>query len=516
MFHEKYSFNHLCLILPFQIIATLILISGRPAAFAENYGEHSFRLLHAVGAYSQPAVSELDSNHANGPEVVIAGGNGTVAAYRLDGSVVWSRDLPNRTCQAPNNDKLYSSPVVANLFGDSRKFIIVGYGGFRVKECDGGVVALNANDGTIFWIFSIKKFAKKKKFFAFRHAVFAKPAVADVDGDGKMEIGFGSFDRNIYLLGANGKPRWYYNAADTVWSSPTFADINGDGKLELIIGSDISQNLRMKPPTHNGGYLYALKTDNLRGKLVPFRSPRLVIWQKAFEQVIHSAPVIAELIPNNPGSEIVIGSGCFFPQNTNNKIGKWYKVVNLKNGETLATLPIDACTPSAAAIADINGDGLNEIIGFSNGSKKLGGSGRSYIFAWDPRAAAELWRINVDDFTSGDPFLGHFKGPALFANSCSQNLLLASPIHNWLALSDPTTDEILETYRTQSGRISSTPTIADLNGDDNPDVIYAAGNRLYYLLESCDTPPPIATPTPTPMPPIPTPIMTPIVTAIIN
>ncbi len=123
--------------------------------------------------------------------------------------------------------------------------MVVGYGGFGGAVCGGGVVAYRGSDGAMLWHFDLKRFSKREHFYARLHSVFSSPAVADVDGDGKMEVGFGAFDRNIYLLNADGTLRWYYHAADTVWSSPAFADVNADGKLEMIIGSDMTQNLNM-------------------------------------------------------------------------------------------------------------------------------------------------------------------------------------------------------------------------------------------------------------------------------
>lgn len=220
--------------------------------------------------YSAPAVADLDGNPSNGLEIV-RGADGTIYALRADGTEIWSVKVPGGDCpDSPQKDKLYSSPVVGNLRGDGVPYVVVGYGGFKSAKCDGGIAAYRGSDGTRFWNFSIKDFAEEKGFFAYRTMVFSTPALADVNGDGTLEVGFGAFDRNVYLLNSDGTLRWYYHAADTVWSSPVFANVDSDSNLEMIIGTDITKNGALDPPTQDGGFLYAFDTQSIAGGFVPF------------------------------------------------------------------------------------------------------------------------------------------------------------------------------------------------------------------------------------------------------
>lgn len=392
---------------------------------------------------TRPAVAELDGNSANGKEIVVTTTDGHVHALNASGAILWSASTPNQSCaNAPASDKLYSSPVVGDLFGTGEPYVVVGYGGFRGKPCDGGVAAYRGSTGELVWKFSIKAWSQKQRFFAFRHAVYGTPSLADVDRDGKLEIGFGSFDRNVYLLNADGSVRWYYNAADTVFSTPAFADIGGDSKLEMIIGTDISQNTRIKPPTRNGGYLYAFKAgvSAPAGKKFGFRSPELQTWRTSFQQVMQASPIIADILPSSPGLEVVTGTGCFFPQGRGDRKGKFYKVLSASNGRVLKTLRVTACTPTSPAVGDVDADGINDVVVSVSGSSTAGGDGTSHLIAWKPSSDSLLWDIRPRVGTRFDSMGGHYNRVPVIAdiNHDGTNEVLISHHTGVVIVSGPT------------------------------------------------------------------------------
>ena len=70
--------------------------------------------------------------------------------------------------------------------------------------------------------------------------IYCTPVVADVDGDGKMEIavGYGEGSGHVRLYSCDGKPRWSWQASqwgDSIRSLAA-ADLDGNGKLEIIAG----------------------------------------------------------------------------------------------------------------------------------------------------------------------------------------------------------------------------------------------------------------------------------------
>lgn len=432
---------------------------------------------------TRPAIADLDRSPSNGQEIVITTTDGHVHALTSSGALLWSASTPNQSCaSAPASDKLYSSPVVGDLFGTGEQYVVVGYGGFRGKPCDGGVAAYRGSTGELVWKFSIKEWSKKQRFFAFRHAVYGTPSLADVDGDGKLEVGFGSFDRNVYLLNSDGSVRWYYNAADTVFSTPSFANVAGDSKLEMLIGTDISQNTRIKPPTRNGGYLYAFKAGVSipAGKKFLFRSPEIQLWRASFTQVIQTSPVIADIIPSSPGLEVVTGTGCFFPQGSGERKGKFYKVLSASNGRVLKTLPVTACAPTSPAVGDIDGDGINEVVVSVSGSSTASGDGTSHVIAWKPSEDSVLWDIRPRVGTRFDSMGGHYNRVPIIADVNQDGVaevlvshhtgivIVSGPTGAQLSCdSSPCTKPLLRGDSSMQG----SPAVTDLDGDGILDII---------------------------------------------
>lgn len=64
---------------------------------------------------------------------------------------------------------------------------------------------------------------------------YASPAVADLDGDGKAEVVWGSYDL-VALNGADGSLLWRAPSGNRVWPSIAVADLTGDGTLEIAVG----------------------------------------------------------------------------------------------------------------------------------------------------------------------------------------------------------------------------------------------------------------------------------------
>jgi len=437
--------------------------------------------------YSSPAVADLDDNLTNGLEVAIAGEDGIVYVYSANGELLWQAEVPSASCGSPGRgNKTLSTPAIGDLDGDGIPSIVIGHGGVGSRGCDGGVIAFRANDGSIEWQFSTKKFSQSEQYGTRSYTVFSTPTLADTDGDGKMEIGFGSFDRNVYLLEYDGRVRWYYNAADTVWSSGAFADINNDGRLEFIIGTDISANRMLRPITKNGGYVYAFKTEKRSQKKINFRDKSAYFWQQSFDQVIYSSPVVADVIAANPGNEIIVASGCYFPENTNNKTGKWIKIISARNGTVLRTLPVDACSPSSVAIGDIDEDGTLEIVASINGNRAVGGSGKSTLVAFKPETATLLWSVIPRERGGNDSYGGNFSSPIIadldqngslevaVANRSAVGIFAGADGRPLTCQERDCTDGSLVAYTASSLR--GTPTVADINQDGAYELVIGGGN----------------------------------------
>lgn len=438
--------------------------------------------------YSSPVIAEIDGDTEDGKEIAVSTPDGILNVMKSDGTLLWSARLPNADCsEASSSNKAYGAPAVGALFGDGVQYVVAPYGGLGSRSCDGGVIAYRGSDGAVKWKFSTQAWAKKNKYGSSMFGVFGTPALADVDGNGKLEIGFGSFDRNVYLLEANGSVRWFYNAADTVWGSPTFANVDSDSNLEMIIATDISKNDRLVPPTKNGGFLYAFKTKKLptRSKRLGFRNPKAFVWMTYLDQSLYSSPVVADVLPSNPGDEVVIESGCYFKRPSGKQYGDWIKVLDLKTGKVLKTLNAIACSPSSPSVADIDGDGQLEIVATTSGAKGLGGDGFSRVSAWKADNPDPIWSVVPYGTSSNDANGGHFLSPVIADLDGNGSLEVAVSNNGGVAILAAATGEQLSCPNSscsgmgpfsQGAATNNTPAIGDVNNDGKLDLVAAGGS----------------------------------------
>jgi hypothetical protein len=490
MSHRTYRFLYLLILGIFLLIpATPALAGGRdqppplpgwihsPRFNDDTPQQHGVLLEGSDVVRSSPVIAEIDGNTANGQEVAVGGSDGRLYVYKSNGQKLWSVNVLPSTCTAnPGDFKLNSGPAVGQIFGNGVYYIIVGYGTINPSNCDGGVVALRGTDGALAWRFSLRSWAQKQGYREDLFGVLSSPALADTDGDGRMEIGFGGFDRNVYLLNADGTVRWYYHAADTSWSSPSFINVDNDSELEMVIGTDISYN-------PNGGYVYAFDTQPRTPSRIEFG--RGYLWRTEFNQAIYSSPVIGDVLASNPGPEVVIGSSCAHGQ----QYGKWVKILRLGDGAVLQTLNTNACLSSSVALGDLDDDGTLEIVATVNSPiAPTDCRGQSNITAWKATNPTPIWSTVPGDPNGGcnDRWGADIQSPVVADIDGNGSLeVLAANFWSVHVLNGRDGKPLTCQYSKECGSqqslftwktLKSTPAVGDINGDGILDVVIGGGH----------------------------------------
>ena len=166
--------------------------------------------------YQMPSAADIDGDGAE--EILIATQDSSLYVLNGDGSNVpgWPRKLP---------DFAGGGLAIGDIDDDGDLEIVV-----PVKNA-GQVFALH-HDNTVLWM----RYAAQNLFFN------PSPALADLDGDDRLETIIPSSNRRLYVFGPTGAdmPGWpqFYSATSYTESSPLVADIDGDGGLDIILGDE--------------------------------------------------------------------------------------------------------------------------------------------------------------------------------------------------------------------------------------------------------------------------------------
>lgn len=153
------------------------------------------------GSYSIPVVADLD---LDGQQEVIVGN----AAYRRDGSAIWSNSLPD------------GWPAVGDFDHDGRGEVVTVYG---------GSVYLSDDDGTLLW-----------GPMGVPGGGGGPPTVADFDGDGEPEVGVAGLS-GYAVYDTDGSTLWTAATTDasSAQTGSAVFDFEGDGAAEVVYADEL-------------------------------------------------------------------------------------------------------------------------------------------------------------------------------------------------------------------------------------------------------------------------------------
>ena len=231
-----------------------------------------------------------------------------------DGSVKWVFDIGGCGDVAP---------LIYDMNNDGQLDVIVN------GSCNPTIFCIDGNSGNLIWSQP-------------SGGGDSPPSAADIDQDGLPEVLFGNFNGEIRILnGEDGSTAKIIQAnpnGNAIQTEPTLVDVNNDGQLDILAANFFNDN---------GLFVWAFDYES--------GTP---IWTN--EQSIPDADfhayhggAIAD-IDNDGLPEYVIGSGAGF-----------ITAINLEDGSDLWTKELNASLMSAITIADLDADEELEII-FNN------------------------------------------------------------------------------------------------------------------------------------------------------
>jgi hypothetical protein len=360
------------------------LLSGFPVSTNPEFSKPEDRNENNVldrGIFAAPVLGDLDQDGKL--DIVVGAMDQRVYAWKGDGTPVngWpvlARDLGE---PFPQGARIVSMPALGDLDGDGSLEVVVGTN--EVYNWSGRLYAFSSSGAMVSgWPVRVPSVAPggPDVLPLVGQGVPSTPALADVDGDGMLEIGIAAVGGPGLLFKANGRRFIKLKSAardfgldseakdgPTIFAitSGSFGDLNGDGNLEFCSGtSGIRAALDIAVP----------------GLTLPFEH-HLSAWNAcsgdyltAFPQVIEDTqffviPAIAEL-DGDGFAEIITGSGGYL-LHAFNHFGQQPEGWPKFTGNWLAT---------SAAVGDIDGDGLLEVVISTR---------EGQLFAWDTPAPTQ-------------------------------------------------------------------------------------------------------------------------------
>jgi len=406
-----------------------------------------------------PVIADVDNDGF--PEVLFGTAHGKLYSIKSDGTYTIFYD------GCLQDEIIETSVTVADLDADGIVEVLFGTnGGYLYCIHDGN------GDGI----------ADERWYFRADGAIKSSPVAVDLNDDAEdgMEVLFGSEDDNFYCLDSNGVELWRIITGDDItWSSSAIADVDGDGKLEIIFGS-------------KDKHLYCVKSDGSFDNIADVQGEDCTDgWKYNVDKWVVTPPVIADLDGDGILEILFMGD-------------KYLYCINNEHGATGSGYKWRyECSYAAEwppAVADLNGDGFCEILinywkydtsitKYKQGLFCLGHDGNERwhcpteasnynpIHSMSSPAVADLDNDGILEilFLSHGSFLGGLGGYDAYLYCLNVNDAGDDYSYKW-GESKP--------VNTSDRSMDSSPVVGDLDDDGNLEVVfYVCGNRELFCVD---------------------------------
>lgn len=235
---------------------------------------------------SSPALGDINGDGVL--DIVVTNTAGHLAAYSLKGGTV-SQIFNHYVPPAFNGalEGLFSTPALGYIDGDTSLDEVTTSWGQELDAWSG--VADSKIESVHQWL---------------KDTSWSSPAIGDLNGDGNKEIVAGydcdgsgqlqpcygtSGGGYITAFNLDGSVKWaHFVSRAVIWSSPALADLNGDGALDVVVGTGLY---------YTGSEAY--KEIAINGKT------GAVMWEAPTQGIPVGSPAVGEIDSSRAGPEVV-------------------------------------------------------------------------------------------------------------------------------------------------------------------------------------------------------------------
>lgn len=382
-----------------------------------------------TGFASTIAVGDLDGDGR--VELVAPGLNGRLYVYRGDGQnagggspILWTSDLPGPAAE----------PALADLDGDGLAEIIV-----SGRE---GTFAFQ-HDGQLLW-----SNPAVSSYYAGQDLPWGGPSVANLDLDPEPEIVISSIGDALYVLDHEGNVVFSDPLGSDFPTVPVLADLTGDGVLDIVV----AETWTLKVIDYFNGGTVAWSRD--------LPDPIVLIGGAG----TFGGPAVVDL-DGDGRAEVVIN---------------WGHVVEAleEDGTLLWRYPtnrIDLYRPSPVTAADVTGDGQPNLVTAS--AINAGLTVNNHLLMVLDAAGDLVWEQEVADNSASASGVA---AQDLTGNGAWE-ILWNGAVDGLLVLNGPDGERLYNEPYTGSGTVLDYPTLGDVDGDGQAEVVVAGVNGLFVF-----------------------------------
>ncbi len=340
-------------------------------------------------------------------------------AKPVPGYVIAQDDMKLPTLWTYDLDSASVSGAAAGDIDGDGKLEVV----FGTHRGDGHLYALNAENGSLLW-----------RFWPGDGPIESAVRICDINNDSQKEVVFNAYDSYVngtgvlYALnGSDGAIMWEYFMEGYSRGGPAIVDIDEDSKLEIIVGSSRNDTV---------GYVHIINAED--GSLHHAVGP--------FDGDIHSSPTVLDL--NLDGHlDFVIAT-----QHGDNSL----HAINGTDFSTMWTYQAAAGFREGCSYADIDNDAILELVIGSEDGRIHAINSEDGSKLWVYEGIASYYAVSIAD-------MGRFFGPEIVAIGENTVVVLNSDGEpSW---------SFWHGSSTTSYPLTS-PTLSDLNGNDAMDICF--------------------------------------------